>query len=184
MRHTSVVKVLAAMAIFVAMADAQQSVFIKLIPNQGESIPAPGGGSPSRKGWLEVNGLSLNVEQVLNIGSQSTGAGAGKITFNPLTFTLVSTALDAKFFTAAASGTPYKEMLVEFVGRGGEVAQRFVLKLVALKTIEWVQEPSDGALKMKVSVAYGGLYVGTQQAGGAGWNRVTNTAMAEDAVIR
>jgi hypothetical protein len=27
--------------------------------------------------------LSFDIEQVLNIGSQSSGAGAGKVTFNP-----------------------------------------------------------------------------------------------------
>jgi bacteriocin-like protein len=28
-------------------------------------------------------GDSFDIEQVLNIGSQSSGAGAGKVTFNP-----------------------------------------------------------------------------------------------------
>jgi hypothetical protein len=35
----------------------------------------------------EVSGgledISFDIEQVLNIGSQSSGAGAGKVTFNP-----------------------------------------------------------------------------------------------------
>jgi bacteriocin-like protein len=30
-----------------------------------------------------VGGESFDIEQTLNIGSQSTGAGAGKVTFNP-----------------------------------------------------------------------------------------------------
>ena len=31
----------------------------------------------------KVNGGSFDIEQTLSIGSQSTGAGAGKVTFNP-----------------------------------------------------------------------------------------------------
>jgi hypothetical protein len=32
---------------------------------------------------FEVNDYSFDIEQVLNIGSQGSGAGAGKVTFNP-----------------------------------------------------------------------------------------------------
>jgi hypothetical protein len=32
---------------------------------------------------FEVNEFSFDIEQTLNIGSQSSGAGAGKVTFNP-----------------------------------------------------------------------------------------------------
>jgi hypothetical protein len=31
----------------------------------------------------ELDKVAAGVEQVLNIGSQSSGAGAGKVTFNP-----------------------------------------------------------------------------------------------------
>jgi hypothetical protein len=39
--------------------------------------------SPKGSGLFEINDFSFDIEQVLNIGSQSSGAGAGKITFNP-----------------------------------------------------------------------------------------------------
>jgi bacteriocin-like protein len=32
-------------------------------------------------------GDSFDIEQVLNIGSQGSGAGAGKVTFNPFSIT-------------------------------------------------------------------------------------------------
>jgi hypothetical protein len=35
----------------------------------------------------KVSGGSFDIEQTLNIGSQSTGAGAGKVTFNPFSNT-------------------------------------------------------------------------------------------------
>jgi hypothetical protein len=34
-----------------------------------------------------IVGGSFDIEQVLNIGSQSSGAGAGKVTFNPFQVT-------------------------------------------------------------------------------------------------
>ena len=36
-------------------------------------------------GVFEIEDYSFDIEQVLNIGSQSSGAGAGKVTFNPFT---------------------------------------------------------------------------------------------------
>ncbi len=36
---------------------------------------------------FEVETFSFDVEQTLNIGSQSSGAGAGKVTFNPFSIT-------------------------------------------------------------------------------------------------
>ena len=32
---------------------------------------------------FEIKDYSFDIEQTLNIGSQSSGAGAGKVTFNP-----------------------------------------------------------------------------------------------------
>ena len=45
----------------------------------GDKKLAPAKGSA----LFEVNEFSFDIEQVLNIGSQSSGAGAGKVTFNP-----------------------------------------------------------------------------------------------------
>jgi hypothetical protein len=39
--------------------------------------------SPKGSALFEINDFSFDIEQVLNIGSQSSGAGAGKVTFNP-----------------------------------------------------------------------------------------------------
>src|ERR1700755_2299090 len=42
---------------------------------------------PSSPELFKLTTFTQSVEQTLNIGSQSTGAGAGKIAFNPLSFT-------------------------------------------------------------------------------------------------
>ena len=49
----------------------------------------PGAERPGRRrgSLFEIEDFSFDTEQTLNIGSQSTGAGAGKITFNPFSIT-------------------------------------------------------------------------------------------------
>jgi hypothetical protein len=42
---------------------------------------------PLARGLFEIEDFSFDLEQTLNIGSQSTGAGAGKVTFNPFSIT-------------------------------------------------------------------------------------------------
>jgi hypothetical protein len=39
--------------------------------------------SASAPALFEIEDYSFDIEQVLNIGSQSSGAGAGKVTSNP-----------------------------------------------------------------------------------------------------
>jgi hypothetical protein len=48
-----------------------------------ERLDQISGGGASSKQLFEINDYSFDVAQVLNIGSQSSGAGAGKVTFNP-----------------------------------------------------------------------------------------------------
>ncbi|MDA9520124.1 hypothetical protein XI06_07050, partial [Bradyrhizobium sp. CCBAU 11434] len=52
-----------------------------------------------------LHGFSFSDDQTLNIGSQSTGAGAGKVTFNPLHLSFSQLGLDPKLFQMLASGT-------------------------------------------------------------------------------
>jgi type VI protein secretion system component Hcp len=56
------------------------AILIGLLKPAGQQAPK----SEKRPGSaFEIEDFSFDIEQVLNIGSQSTGAGAGKVTFNP-----------------------------------------------------------------------------------------------------
>ncbi|MFY9957119.1 hypothetical protein [Bradyrhizobium sp.] len=55
---------------------------LNTVDGAGRAAPAPSKTTTS-KGLFEVEDYSFDIEQVLSIGSQSTGAGAGKVTFNP-----------------------------------------------------------------------------------------------------
>lgn len=56
---------------------------------------------------IRVTSFSGDVAQTLKIGSQSTGAGAGRITFNPFSITRRADSLSPILFQNAASGAPY-----------------------------------------------------------------------------
>jgi len=91
---------------------------------------------------FEVEDYSFDIEQVLNIGSQSTGAGAGKITFNPFSITRKIDRSSPILFDMACSGTAFKQVslaLRKSAGgmQSGVIFLRFDFKLAAVKTISW-----------------------------------------------
>src|SRR3978361_420805 len=57
---------------------------------------------------FEIEDFSFDIEQTLNIGSQSTGAGAGKVTFNPFSITRKIDCASPTFFEYACSGTAFQ----------------------------------------------------------------------------
>jgi len=168
------------------------------------SFPANALGIPEAKDFakaaasqnvFEIEDYSLDVEQTLNIGSQSTGAGAGKVTFNPFSITRKIDRASPKFFEKACSGSPFMTAQLGLRKAGAQSSgQFFVLfkfKLVAVKTIAWSHD--DETPKETVTFEYGGLQIfyGAQKPDGSllptvagGWNRVQNKQDVTDAVIQ
>ncbi len=132
---------------------------------------------------------------MLNIGSQSNGAGAGKVTFNPFSITRPIDKSSPTLFDMACSGTPFQDVGLGLrKGAGGDSAGRFFLaftfKLVAVKTISWSHDETSP--KETITFEYGGLQIryGIQNADGGittvipgGWNRVNNKQDHLDTVI-
>ena len=145
---------------------------------------------------FEIEDFSFDIEQTLSIGSQSTGAGAGKVTFNPYSITRKIDKQSPNLFAAACSGTPYQTVALGLrKSAGGKVSGLmylvFVFKLVAVKTISWAYD--DESPKETVTFEYGGLQVHYSQQGAdgklqapipGGWNRVKNVADTGDAPIK
>jgi type VI secretion system secreted protein Hcp len=139
-------------------------------------------------GLFEIEDFSFDIEQTLNIGSQSTGSGAGKITFNPFSITRKIDRASPVFFMMACSGTPFSDVrlgLRKSAGgnQSGIIYLVFCFKLVAVKTISWSYD--DEAPKETVTFEYGGFqifYMDQAPAGNlvstyaGGWNRVKNIA--------
>jgi type VI secretion system secreted protein Hcp len=135
---------------------------------------------------FEVEDYSFDIEQVLNIGSQSKGAGAGKVTFNPFSITRPIDKSSPIIYQMACSGTPFSQVGLGLrKGSGGDTSGQFFLsftfKLVAVKTIAWSHDETSP--KETITFEYGGLQVryGIQSPNGqitpvitGGWNRVNN----------
>lgn len=145
---------------------------------------------------FEIDTYSFDIEQVLNIGSQSTGSGAGKVVFNPFSITRKSDLASPMLFQMACSGTPFEKVRLGLrKASGGETSGvfflRFDFKLVAIKSIKW--NHGDEAPTEDVEFEYGGLQVhyAQQNADGSmkvitpgGWNKVKNIADISDDVIK
>lgn len=145
---------------------------------------------------FEIDDFSFDIEQVLNIGSQSSGAGAGKVTFNPFQVTRKTDRASPVFYMMCCAGQHFKQVTLclrraggAAAGDGGTMSSgttflRFDFALVAVKTISWSGSDGDEAPKEEVAFEYGALKVTYQQqspgGGSAGtpissqWNRIYN----------
>ncbi len=139
---------------------------------------------------FEIEDYSFDIEQTLNIGSQSSGAGAGKVTFNPFSITRKIDCASPILFNMACSGTAFQQVILALrksagAGAGstssGVIFLRFDFRLVAVKTISWSHD--DESPKETVTFEYGAMVIRycQQNANGTlqpvvpgGWNRVTN----------
>lgn len=172
---------------------ASESQIDKNIVNAKDSMwksfkfgDALNGGESGKPGLFEIEDFSFDIEQTLNIGSQSTGAGAGKVTFNPFSITRKIDRFSPVLFEKACSGTPFQTVnlgLKKSAGGNttGIIYLVFRFKLVACKTISWAYD--DESPKETVTFEYGGLQVhySPQKPDGSletavpgGWNRVRN----------
>jgi type VI secretion system secreted protein Hcp len=163
-------------------SESQASVdFTDPIPNR-PSVKGPGA-------VLEIDDYSFDIEQTLNIGAQSTGAGAGKVTFNPFSVTKKVDKLSPTLYRMACSGQPFQSanLLLRKSSGGSTSGQIFLVfgfDLVAVKTISWSHD--DESPKETVTFEYGALSIAyaTQKPDGSiggfdvkGWDRVKNVAL-------
>lgn len=135
---------------------------------------------------FNVSYFTFGLDQTLNIGSQSGGAGAGKVTFQPLELHAALTAFQP-LVLPTAQGQPFDTCALVLNERDGSSTE-FDFKLVAISslTVEASSSAQDGnpAKYTEIKMAYGAVKV--KSSGGAddggtggtlppsGWNVVTN----------
>jgi type VI protein secretion system component Hcp len=188
------VAILAALsAITSVQSRAATDMFVQFTPYNGGSVPV--GDSQDQtfngaQGWFVVKSFSFGATQVLNIGSQSSGAGAGKVSFSPLNLQKSVNSLSPTLFQYAAAGTPYEfvTLVLRTSANGSTAAATFpylkvTFKLVAVNTINWSVPSNASDCSEAVGFEYGGTvltYTSTQADGTAGstvtggWNVVKN----------
>ena len=137
---------------------------------------------------FEIEDYSFDIEQTLNIGSQSSGSGAGRVAFNPFSITRKIDCASPVFFQLSCSGTPFQKVCLGLrKSGGGQTSGRmfvvFSFSLVAVKTISWAHD--DELPKETVTFEYGAFNIMYSQQGpdgkpeGAipgGWNCVRNVS--------
>jgi len=193
--RTRFIAVIATIAVLHAASFAAIEAYIRFKPSESAGAPVSSNGylkSASQtdlaaNGFMEISDYSFDIEQTLNIGSQSSGAGAGKIKFNPFSITMATTALDPYFFEMCASGRTFSsvDIAIRKAGSNGTKGATpylvYHFKLVAIKTIAWAH--SDESPKEKLSFEYGVLVMqySAQRPDGTfnpaiigGWDRTTN----------
>ena len=129
---------------------------------------------------FEIDDFSFDIEQILNIGSQSSGAGAGKVTFNPFQITRKTDKASPIFFMMCCAGQHFSQVTLCLRRAGGGSGSsggdatggsatatmssgttflRFDFALVAVKTISWSGSDGDESPKEEVTFEYGALMV-------------------------
>lgn len=195
---------------FGPIAAQAQGIYMKLTPYSGTSptdkigqtglIVSVDGKSVDLSNYINLSSVQYDFEQFPNIGSQSTGAGAGKILFNPLSITKTADQTSAPLFQAMASGTPYQFIEFLFVSTATAdskpvVRYKVLLKLAAVRTMSVSSVACTTGcpgIAESVTFEYGGYIVFTyaQAANGsllpakvAGWNRIKNVADTDPTAI-
>jgi type VI protein secretion system component Hcp len=142
---------------------------------------------PTNPEFIKLTTFTQNVVQTLNIGSQSSGAGAGKITFNPFVFTRPVDGISGRLFSQCASGTPFRTIEIFFTDASNRIMSEQLYKLVAVKTSSWSSASCAAdcpSVIENISMVYGGQIDLVYKAGDKylsapiinGWNAVQNVA--------
>ena len=109
---------------------------------------------------FNVSYFDLGVAQTLNIGSQGSGAGAGKTTFEPLVVDTSFAPFQA-LYDAAVNGSAFGCTLTTTNSTGEKI--EFVLNLVAVSKVDAIAQAASGdaarTAYTEVTFEYGGAQV-------------------------
>ena len=104
--------------------------FLALNGVKGDSL------NSTYKGWFEVSGFDFDLANSANIGSATGGAGAGKLTFSPLTLTLDSNTGLAPLLAMAATGATLNGATLVGVNDAGQQVYHLDLANVSVTNVE------------------------------------------------
>ncbi len=129
--------------------------------------------------------VSTDMVQTLNIGSQSGGSGAGKVTFNPFSFSKKPDSHSPELFSKLCNGNPFQKVSLDVLNTAGASYLNFTMGLVALRSLALSVSAGDSTPVESITVEYGhAAYSVLSQnpdgsAGksiGAGWDSTKNVA--------
>ncbi|MBC2836435.1 Hcp family type VI secretion system effector [Paragemmobacter straminiformis] len=146
----------------------------------------------SKLGAFEIISFELGAENTINIGSMSSGGGAGKATFKEFTITKKTDTASTALFGALCLGTHFDDVVVELrrsgtASRTDQLFMRFTMKMVLVQDISWSGSDGDDVCEETVIMQYGAIkieYIPQKKDGAhdmgkkseTKWNRVRNLA--------
>ena len=164
-------------------------LFINTIEGESLStIKAPAGITTKKP--LELYSFSFGASNPVTIGSQSTGAGAGKVSLSSFNAMKKTDSASPLLFAACAKGSHIDKASVVLRKAGGDAGQSIFLEydfsLVYIESIQWSGSTGgDDTPTESVSIAYGAVKIQyfaqddkgvVKLANVAMWSAVTNTA--------
>ncbi len=155
------------------------------------------------KGAVEISEFSFGIETTLSIGSQTSGAGAGKATFKEFTIKKLTDTASPLLMQCLGTGDHYEKVQLFLRksgsaagagggGKSGKAYLVFAFRLVAVKSIEWAGSSGDDVPTETVVFEYGELMVGYYQQKKDGsldkvrpgmWSKLTNSSTSEDGLL-
>ncbi|MFN3973265.1 MAG: Hcp family type VI secretion system effector [Gemmobacter sp.] len=112
---------------------------------------------------FEIVSFELGAENTINIGSASSGGGAGKATFKEFTVTKKTDAASVGLFHGLVTGKHYQDMVIELRRSGestsltGGVFLRFDFALVMVQDISWSGSDGDDVPEETVIFQFGAI---------------------------
>jgi type VI secretion system secreted protein Hcp len=141
---------------------------------------------------VQLRSFSLGMENLVTIGSTSTGAGVGKAKFNELLVEKLVDRLSPTLLVLSASGAhfPTVQIFVRKAGaQSGKPYLAYEFTTVFVTKLQWSGDSGDEVPVEQVTFVYGGLSLGyyPQQPDGSvgkvtkmGWSQVTNSLITAD----
>jgi type VI secretion system secreted protein Hcp len=149
-----------------------------------------------------INSVAYNAEQTINIGSTKGGAGAGKVTFNPLTLVKDVDFLSPYLFVRMAAGENFKSVNLFFYEQGTVPGNQSIpvmtpvmqlqLGLAFIKSISVTAETGQNLGNNEnveleygeiVTTVYGQTSSGVRTQIKQGWDRLRNVSITRSASI-
>ncbi len=114
---------------------------------------------------FEAISFELGAENNINIGSISSGGGAGKATFKEFTLTKKTDSASCGLFANLCEGKHFPDCVVELRRSGGAVGStgatflKFEMKLVMVQEITWSGSDGDDVCEESLTLQYGAIKI-------------------------
>ena len=144
---------------------------------------------------FELRSFEFGAENILIIGSETGGGGAGKATFKQFQVTKKTDTASCGIFHTLCTGTHFDEAILELRRSGGSAQRsgatfmKIHFRLVMVQDMQWSGSDGDDVLEETVIFQYGAIKIEyfkqdksgkmTKASGGQGevkWSRVKNKA--------